>query len=265
MIRAVFIREFCGNLGALAAISASLACCALSITGMFSPETAQMLGDLKAMMPELYDAFGMGNDTSTLTGFLLNYLYGFLLTLGPLALTLLAVSRSAVRPIATGELANVLASPHPKRSVAVSIALAVISLSLAATVISGLSAIAAAEAFFPGELDIAAMIRVNLGLLAFQLFMAGVCLLSALAIRSPASALWIGGGFCLAEYLIQMVAHISGAESWGRFLTFFTLFDPYALAKGNPAAIAAAGCLTLLGIILTAMAVDAFCRRDLCI
>ena len=122
MIRAVFARELRGSLGALAVVSASLACCAVAIASMFSPETARMLEDLKAAMPELYDAFGMGNDTSTLTGFLLNYLYGFLLTLGPLALTLLAVSRSAVRPAATGELANVLASPHSKSSVAASIA-----------------------------------------------------------------------------------------------------------------------------------------------
>lgn len=215
MIRAVFARELRGSLGALAVVSASLACCAVAIASMFSPETARMLEDLKAAMPELYDAFGMSNDTSTLTGFLLNYLYGFLFTLGPLALTLLAVSRSAVRPAATGELANVLASPHSKSSVAASIAAAVIASVLEATAISGLAAVIAAEALFPGVLDLAAMARVNLGLLAFQLFMAGICLLSALALRRPSAALWAGGGLCLAEYLVQMVAQISGTESWG--------------------------------------------------
>lgn len=265
MIRAVFARELRGSLGALAVVSASLACCAVAITSMFSPETARMLEDLKAAMPELYDAFGMGNDTSTLTGFLLNYLYGFLFTLGPLALTLLAVSRSAVRPAATGELANVLASPHSKSSVAASIAAAVIASVLAATAISGLAAVIAAEALFPGVLDLAAMARVNLGLLAFQLFMAGICLLSALALRRPSAALWAGGGLCLAEYLVQMVAQISGTESWGRFLTFFSLFDPYALAASDAGAIGAAVCLALLGAALTAGAVAAFSRRDLCL
>lgn len=174
MIRAVFARELRGSLGALAVVSASLACCAVAIASMFSPETARMLEDLKAAMPELYDAFGMGNDTSTLTGFLLNYLYGFLLTLGPLALTLLAVSR-------------------------------------------------------------------------------------------PSAALWAGGGLCLAEYLVQMVAQISGTKSWGRFLTFFSLFDPYALAASDAGAIGAAVCLALLGAALTAGAVAAFSRRDLCL
>lgn len=265
MIWAVFEREFRGSLGALVAVSSSLACCAVAIAGMFSPETAQMLGDLKTMMPELYDAFGMGNDTSTLTGFLLNYLYGFLFTLGPLALTLLAVNRSAVRPIATGELANVLASPHPKRSVAASIAAAIIASTLAAAAVSGLSAIVASEILFPGELDLAAMARVNLGLLAFQIFMVGACLLSAFSLRRPAAALWAGGGFCLAEYLVQMVAQIAGAESWGRFLTFFTLFDPYALAGGEDGAVVAAAFLAFFGAALTAAAIAAFSRRDLCL
>lgn len=265
MTWAVFSREVRGNLKAMVTVFASLACCAAVIAGMFNPETARMLEDLKAAMPELYDAFGMGNDTSTLTGFLLNYLYGFLFTVGPLALTLLAVNRSAVRPVATGELANVLASPHSRRSVAVSIAAAVIASVLATTALSGLAAIAAAEALFPGALDLAAMVRVNLGLLAFQLFMVGICLLSALALRCPGAALWTGGGFCLAEYLVQMVVQISGTESWGRFCTFFSLFDPYALAANDAGAIGAAACLALCGAMLTAGAVAAFCRRDLCL
>ncbi len=123
MIRAVFARELRGSLGALAVVSASLACCAVAITSMFSPE-----------------------------------------------------------------LAKVLASPHSKSTVAASIAAAVIASVLAATALSGLAAVLAAEALFPGVLDLAAMARVNLGLLAFQLFMAGICLLSALALRRPTRA-----------------------------------------------------------------------------
>ena len=95
--------------------------------------------------------------------------------------------------------------------------------------------------------------------------MAGICLLSALALRRPSAALWAGGGLCLAEYLVQMVAQISGTESWGRFLTFFSLFDPYALAASDAGAIGAAVCLALLGAALTAGAVAAFSRRDLCL
>lgn len=263
MIRTVFAREIGGSAGAASAVAISLACCALAIVGMFSPETAQMLSDLKAMMPELYDAFGMGNDTATLTGFLLNYLYGFLFTLGPLALALLCVSRSIVRPIATGELANVLASPHSRRSVAASIAASIAASVLACTALPTACTVVAAELIFPGELDLAAMARVSLGLFAFQLFMVGICLLSAFALRNPGAALWAGGGFCLTEYLIQMVCQIAKADGWLAHATFFSLFDPYALAAGEESALLAAAALALAGAALAALAIAAFDRRDL--
>lgn len=126
-----------------------------------------------------------------------------------------------------------------------------------------LATVIAAEILFPGKLDLAAMARVNLGLAALQLFMAGLCLLSAFALRRSQAALWAGGCFCLAEYLIQMVLDIAGAQNCGRFATFFSLFDPYALAAGSPDAVKGAACLAIAGAICFIGAVHAFSQRDL--
>lgn len=263
MIAPLLAREFKGGLPAAAAIFAVLALYIVCIIYMFDPETSQMLEDLKSAMPELYDAFGMGHDTTTLTGFMLNYLYGFLLTLLPLVLVMLLVNRMVVKPIATGSLAYALASPHGRGSVLGSLAgaaAAVLAVVLAAVIASELGC---GMVLYPDDLDAAALLRANAGLAALWLFMLGVCLLSATVFAKGPLALWAGGGFCLAEFLVQMVAQMGDDLADAQYATFFTLFDPYGLAAGESDAALAACALAAGGIALIAIAVAVFRRRDL--
>lgn len=265
MVASVYGRELRANMGVAILVSGSLACCSMIVVGMFSPETAHMLASLKQLMPEVYDAFGMGHDTSSLTGFLLNYLYGFLFTLCPLAVTAASLNRSVTRPIASGELAQVLASPHSRGSIAFSLVLSSLTLMLFTTLLSCASVVVAAEFCFPGQLDLGAMVRVNVGLFGLQLCMAGVCTLSCLAIGHIEAAAWAGTGFCVVEYLVQMVGQAGFGGLEAQPFTIFALFDPYALAMGDGQSVIAAGVLAVVGVLLGGLGIIAFSHRDLSI
>lgn len=251
------------SLPAAAAIFSVMALYTVCIVYMFNPDTARMLDELMAVMPDLYDAFGMGHDTTTLTGFVLNYLYGFILTLLPLVLVLLVVNALLVRPIARGEFAYVLASPHGRGAI-----LATVAGACAIVLVAVLAAVHATElasvlALFPDDLDAGALAAANAGLLCLWVFMAGVCLLSAVAFAKRPGALWVGGGFCLVEFVVQMASQLGGDLDILRSLTFFSLFDPYGLVAGEAGAVAGAAALLGLGLACGAGAVLVFCRRDL--
>ena len=263
MIRPLFLKSLKNSLPSAFAIFAVLAMYIVCIVYMFNPDTAKMLDDLMAVMPELYDVFGMGHDTSTLTGFMLNYLYGFLLTLLPLVLILMLVNKLLVKPITRGELSYALASPHGRGSILGSIvgaAVVALAIVLAASTVCE---VASALAFFPDDLDTAALLRANAGLSCLWLFMLGLCLLSAITFAGSPLALWAGGGICLVGFLIQMVAQIGEDLEDLANATFFTLFDPYGLADASNEAIAHAGILGVAGLALIAVAILVFHRRDL--
>ena len=263
MIRPLFLKSLKSSLLSALAIFAVLAMYIVCIVYMFDPDTAKMLDDLMTVMPELFDAFGMGHDTSTLTGFMLNYLYGFLLTLLPLVLILMLLNKLLIKPITRGELSYALASPHGRSAILVSIAgAATVSLALV-LVASTVCEVVSALAFFPDDLDTEALLRANAGLACLWLFMLGLCLLSAVVFAGSPLALWAGGGVCLVGFLIQMVAQIGeGLEDLAN-ATFFTLFDPYGLVDGAGEAVTHAGILGIAGLALIAIAILVFRRRDL--
>ena len=67
------------------------------ITAMFDPKLNATLDEIVTAMPQLMNMVGMQAGSSSLGGFLINYLYGFLLLLLPLVFSILAANRLVAR------------------------------------------------------------------------------------------------------------------------------------------------------------------------
>ena len=75
------------------------------ITAMFDPKLNATLDEIVTAMPQLMNMVGMQAGSSSLGGFLINYLYGFLLLLLPLVFSILAANRLVARWVDTGSMA----------------------------------------------------------------------------------------------------------------------------------------------------------------
>lgn len=262
MISALYTRQVKASMPALCAIFAVLVLYIVSIVYMFDPETAQMLDDLKAAMPELFEAFGMNNDTSTLTGFALNYLYGFLFTLLPLIFIMMLAHRMYVRSQSSGELAYILATPHSRLKIALTLLAASVSALLLMLLLVTVSEIGVMSALHGDELEIEPILRANIGLGALWLFMLSVMSLSSVSFTRPSMALWTGGGFCLVSFLFSMAGQLGDELELLRKLSFFTLFDGYGLAASTAEAWTGAAILAALACLVFAVFALIFRRRD---
>ena len=89
--------------------------------------------------------------SSSLGGFLINYLYGFLLLLLPLVFSILAANRLVARWVDTGSMAYLLASPNTRARVARTQALVLIAGGTLLTAYCTALAVGCAAAMFPGE------------------------------------------------------------------------------------------------------------------
>lgn len=265
MNRTLFVKELRSNLFVTGIIVAVVAMYIGTVVSMFDPELGASLDLMMQSMPEMFAAFGMSTQTSTLVDFMLNYLYGFLLTMLPFVLILIMVNKLVVRYLDRGTMAYLLATPNSRTRIVTTL-IGVLVVTLIALVIAVfLLEWAFGEALFPGELDVEALARANAGLLAMWLFLAGLCFLSACLFSNASAALWTGGGLGILFFLMQMVAQVGDKFEFLKNVNPLTLYDYYGLAANDSTAIGQAVVLAAVGVVLFVVAAIVFDRRDLSI
>ena len=192
---------------------------------------------MMAAMPELFAAFGMTHPAATLADFLVNCLYGFLLELAPLVVDYLVMQRLLARPLDSGELALVMATPLSRQAVAgVTVGVLVAGLALVVGVV-WVCEVVCAQLWFAGELDMGALARVNLGWVALAVGVGGACFAGACMGKPSSRGLAVVVAAGVLAYLLQVLA-------------------------GEAGALAGAGVLAGAGAALVVAGVAVWCRRD---
>ena len=157
MNRTLFAKELRANLFVSLIIAAVLAMYIGVIVSMYDPELGESLDAMMQSMPEMFAAFGMSVQATTLIDFMLNYLYGFLLTIFILVLILIVANKLMVRYLDRGAMAYLLATPNSRTRIALTMVGVMVTILVALmAVVTSLEA-GFAEALFPGELDMQAV------------------------------------------------------------------------------------------------------------
>ena len=221
------------------------------ITAMFDPKLNATLDEIVTAMPQLMNMVGMQAGSSSLGGFLINYLYGFLLLLLPLVFSILAANRLVARWVDTGSMAYLLVSPNTRARVARTQALVLIAGGTLLTAYCTALAVGCAAAMFPG------------GLLCLHLALGGFCFFASCLFNESRLSVALGAGVPVLFFLIRMLANMGGRLEKLKYATVFTLFDPTGLFRGDGAAYAGAAVLLALGLGFYALGTAVFSRRDL--
>ena len=259
----LFKRELRSCLFPTAIIAAVVALYAGVIIGMYDPALGESLALMRDAMPELFAAFGMADQGTTLLEFMVNYLYGFLLVALPLVLVAVLTSRLVVRHIERGSISYLLAQPVSRTRLMLSqTGVLVFCLVLLAAVLTVFE-LACAHAMFPGELDASDLIVANAATFCLWLFLSGVCWAGACALSNVSAARWVGVALCALFVLVQMLSGVGDELSWLADATPLALFDPLGVASGGMGALAGATVLGVSGAVLFALGTIAFARRDL--
>ena len=263
MNRALFGKEIKANLFVFVIIAAVLAMYIVVIVSMFDPELGASLDMMMASMPDLFAAFGMATPGTTLLEFMLNYLYGFLLTLFPFVLILIMVNKLVVRYIDRGTMAYLLATPNSRVKIALTLAgVLVVALIALLALVTALQ-IASSEALFAGDLDIEGLLRANAGLFGLWIFVAGLCFCSGCVFSNAGLALWAGGGIYILSFLMQMVSQVGDKFDFLGDINPLALFDASGLAANESSAVVGAIALCAAGVVLFVVGIVVFSRRDL--
>lgn len=175
--RALFAREMKVSIKPLAIISAVIALYVTVIISMYDPETIASLDRFIENMPEIMAAVGMSSGADSLLGFMVSYLYGFILLLFPMIFSILRGNGLIAKYVDSGSMAVLAASPVRRRTIALTQALALVFGIFLLTAFTTLLEFAVARIYFPGELELTALLRLNTGMLCLHLCVGGICFL----------------------------------------------------------------------------------------
>ncbi len=252
---ALYKREMKGSLKMLFLFAAIISMYVTIIISMYDPEMMATLDSFYEVMPELMASLGMGAGAASLIGFIISYLYGFILLIFPMVFCILRGNGLIAKYVDRGSMVTLLASPI-KLSVLIS------GILLLIVYVTGLE-MAVAEINFPGELAAADLLTLNAALLCLLLFIGGICFLASCIFSDTRYSIALGAGIPALMYILQMLANAGEKADMFKYFTFFTLFDANGIAAGEGSAFIGTLALLIGAAALYTIGVTVFCKKDL--
>lgn len=261
--KTLYLREMKRSLRLLVIFAAIMTMYVTIIIGMYDPAMMAMLDGFVKMMPQMMAAVGMKAGTTNLLGFMISYLYGFILLIFPMVYSVLRANGLIAKYADSGAMVTLVAAPVKRRSIALTqLSVLLSGMMLLLAYVTALE-YAAASLSFPGQLRLSELLRLNAGLLCLHLFIAGVCFFFSCLCSDTKYSLAFGAGIPVMMYILRMLANMGEKASVFEKLTFFTLLDAGGLAAGESGAILGAGLLLIGALALDAGALLVFSRKDL--
>ncbi len=253
---ALYKHEMKGSIKLLIIFGAIITMYVSIIINMYNPEMMKTLDGFIEVMPELMASVGMKANATNLLGFMISYLYGFILLIFPMLFCILRGNALIAKYVDKGSMVSLVAAPVKRH---------IIAFTQMKVLVSGilLVELVCTRIGFPEKLDIIALLILNGGLLCLHLFIGGICFLSSCIFSDTKYSVAFGAGIPIFMYVLQMLANVGGSAEKVKYFTFFTLFNPDGIIVGESSAIVGIFTLFVGAIILYILGIIVFERKDL--
>ena len=259
----LYKREIKGSIKLLVIFAAVITMYVSIIIGMYDPEQMALLDGIVETMPEIMAAVGMKAGAASLSGFMISYLYGFILLIFPMIFCILRGNGLIAKYIDRGSMVSLVAAPVKRRTVAFTQMTVLVSGILLLVIYNTVLQIVCSEINVPGELDISELLVLNIGLLCLHLFIGGICFLASCFFSDTRYSIGFGAGIPALMYVLQMLSNVGAGSEKAKYFTFFTLYNPDSMIAGDSGAIIGIAVLSAGAFVLYALGIVAFCKKDL--
>lgn len=259
----LYKRELKGSIKLLVIFAAIMTMYISIIIRMYDPEMMATLDNFAKAMPELMAAVGMSAGATSLMGFMISYLYGFILLVFPMIFCILRGNGLIAKYVDKGSMVSLVAAPVKRKTIAITQMMVLISGVAILLLYSTILELVVAKSSFPDELAVAELLKINAGLLCLHLFIGGICFLASCIFSDTKYSIAVGAGIPFLMYVLQMLANVGGKAENAKYFTVFTLFDPTGIAAGECNAWIGVMVLLLGAIVLFLLGIGVFDKKDL--
>lgn len=265
MNKALLKKEIKSNYKLLLIFMAVLTMYSSMIISMFDPKLGDKLNAFMETMPDVFSAFGMTDSGSTLIEFMGNYLYGFLYIAFPAVFIIILSNKLIARYIDRGSMAYLLSAGNKRRKIAVNQAAFMIGSVFVLVAFVTALCIGVSNGIFPKELNVQKLLVLNTGLFGLLMFLSGLCFFICCVCNDAKHAVGISSAFTIGFLLVQMVSQAGEKFDFLKYCNPLSLFDQAKIIAGETAGVAMFCTLYGAGILLFAIGIICFNRRDLSI
>ena len=259
----LYKREMKGSLKLLIIFGAIITMDVSIIISMYDPQMMATLDSFYEVMPELMASVGMSAGATSLIGFMISYLYGFILLIFPMVFSILRGNALVAKYVDRGSMVTLVAAPVKRRTIAMTqMSVLVSGILLLVIYATGLELLIAQNSF-PGELAVSELLKLNAALLCLQLFIGSICFLASCIFSDTKYSIAFGAGIPALMYVLQMLANVGEKAEKIKYCTFFTLFDAAGIVAGESEATFGAVILLIGAILLFAAGITVLCKKDL--
>lgn len=230
---------------------------------MFDPTMAEMLVKYQDMMPGVMAAVGMTGSTGTLIAFINTYLYGFIMLIIPMVFEIILINKFVMRYIDNGSMACILSTPNTRLKIIITQLISVIlSVAILLLLVTGIGAVSSAI-MFPGELDLAQYLQLNLSVFLLHAMISSIAFLAACFCNESKGYFAIGAGVPVLFYLIEMLSNIGDKLEKLKYCTIFTLFPGDKIVEGTKGILGLNIAMVIIAIVVFSVSVTIFKKKDL--
>lgn len=234
------------------------------ILSMYDPESLEAMQAMIAMLPiELVRAMGFEDMGTTLLTYLSGYMYGFLIYLFPMILTIVMNHRMIAGLVDKGSMAYLLTTPHSRIQIVTNQMAFGLFAIIDMFVVTTLVTISFASILFPGELEIGKFLYLNLHAIILYSAIGAICFFGSALANEAKQSLSIGVGIPVAFLVLQMIANAGDSLSWVKYFTMYTLFDPNEIIAFSARSTFSAIALIGIAVILYGAAILVFDKKNL--
>ncbi|MDO5101107.1 MAG: ABC transporter permease [Eubacteriales bacterium] len=260
---ALYKREMKNSFKILAVFAVILSMYISIIISMFDPQMMEMMDGFYRIMPEVMEAVGMTPGETSLIGFMISYLYGFILLIFPMLFCILRGNGLIAKYTDQGSMVSLLAAPTKRSTVALTQVLVLLTGIFLLIVYTTVVEVAVVYILFPGEMLTTDLVKINASLFCLHTLIGGICFLFSCIFSDTKRSIAFGAGIPALMYILQMLANVGDRVEWLRYATVFTLFDATAMITGDGGGLIKTVILLFGAICLYAAGVLVFCRKDL--
>ena len=201
----LFKREMKGSIKLLIIFCAIITMYVSIIINMYDPQMMKTLDSFAEVMPELMASVGMKTNATSLLGFMVSYLYGFILLIFPMLFCILRGNALIAKYVDKGSMASLAAAPVKRRTVAFTQMIVLVSGILLLILYSAIVELICAKSGFPGELG------------AYAFFLPVFFLIPNIALHLERAFRHL----CMYYGCLQMLAEMPKKQSISLFLLCF--------------------------------------------
>ncbi len=232
---------------------------------MYDPEMMKSLKQMHDSMPQVMSAAGMDVTSTTLIGFLISYLYGFILLVFPMIFIILRSRNLLAGKVEKKNMASLLAAPVSRQIIVQTQILVIITCTAILIIATTVFEMVFCHLWEPGELNISQLCAINISLFILHFFIGGFCMAISAVCNEASLATGISGGIGAVMFLVQMIRNtqISDTVEKFKYFTFFTLYNPGKIADNVESGIIGIAVLGVLGLLFYFFTVILFEKKDL--